>query len=140
MVSMYKCKCCDKTDSTVIEKGLQKGLYCNHTGKWIKWLNKDEYNRYLIQNANTDHVDTDTLLGDGHKQITDYLNITYGKGDPYKPGIKKYQVMNAITWREEYYGYDAHEALMSMTTCQECRLIVYQDGEQTHGITFKQYG
>ena len=43
-----KCKCGSENFAIMI-KGTQKGLYCADCGKWIKWLTKDEFNKYKIQ-------------------------------------------------------------------------------------------
>lgn len=40
---MYKCPKCDSEGMYIKVNGTQKGLYCMSCGRWIKWLNKNEY-------------------------------------------------------------------------------------------------
>lgn len=51
----YQCKCgCD--DFFFADKGSQKGIYCSHCGKWLKWADKDEQNLRMKQVSVLDKV------------------------------------------------------------------------------------
>ncbi len=40
---MFSCNKCLSSDVFIKTSGNNKGLYCSKCGKWIKWLNKDEF-------------------------------------------------------------------------------------------------
>ena len=51
----YKCKC-GHSNFFFAPKGSQKGIYCSHCGKWLKWADKDEQNLTLKQEPCEDAV------------------------------------------------------------------------------------
>lgn len=40
---------CNHNNKIIIKTGSHKGLYCKDCGKWLKWLGKQEYRKYIFE-------------------------------------------------------------------------------------------
>lgn len=56
----YQCKC-GYNDFFFVDKGSQKGIYCSHCGKWLKWADKDEQNLRMKQVSTLDKIRAEIL-------------------------------------------------------------------------------
>lgn len=130
-IKNYRCKC-GHNDFFFADKNNQKGIYCSHCGKWLKWADKDEQNLILNQKPYED-VLCHTNLKENAELIAKILDAD-ARGEVFLDKIMKLDDINPDYPMDRTIHISRKEN--KCASCMHCEMCRWVDEVEQKGCDF----